>query len=542
MLQRGRTQRAGSNTWIIFTSLICLLLLAATLDAAPKKNTKKKASPPPLNLPPLKTQEQKMQLLGYIRQTMPTHRIGSRISFSSADLDKAFEQELGEGAQVLAKTIDDETFIRRAYLDLTGNLPAPEKIKAFISDQDKNKRSALIDELLETEAYARKWARYWTSVIFYDSEANKNRISPQTLEDWLAEQFHKSAPWDYITVMLISATPERNKAKRNDYGQDFGPNNFVLACENKSTELASQTARIFMGISIKCAECHDHPFDNWKREQFHELAAFFHPSTYSMPDKDDPTVKTVVQPRFLLGEKPHEKMKEDARRVSIAAYLAYNPQNYWFARAYVNRIWSELLGDGFYDVDSLGPDSEVIHKPVVNRIAANFRYKDFDPKWLFRLIMNSKIYQREMRTIHSASELFTAVRPSRLRPDVVAASVENLVGDDKKLHQEIMQAFDMNPSLPQGALEGSIQQALLMMNHATLQSKLSQSDLKQSLVKIESKEELVQELYLNVLARHATEQEVLRNIDYIKDSPSREEAIDDLVWVLINSTEFRTKR
>ena len=483
-----------------------------------------------------------MQLLGQIRQSMPTRRIGSRVSFSSADLDKAFEQELGESSQVLAKTIDDETFIRRVYLDLTGNLPAPEKINAFIADKDSNKRAELIDELLETEAYARKWARYWTSVIFYDSEANKNSISPLALEDWLAEQFRKGAPWDYITVMLISATPERNKGARNDYGQNFGPNNFVLACENKSTELASQTARIFMGISIKCAECHDHPFDNWKREQFHELAAFFHPSTYSMPDKDDPTAKTVVQPRFLLGEKPHEKMKADARRVSIAAYLAYNPQNYWFARAYVNRIWSELLGDGFYDVDSLGPDSEVIHKPVVNRIAANFRYKDFDPKWVFRLIMNSKIYQREMRTISSASELFTAVRPARLRPDVVAASVENLIGEDKKLHQEIMQVFDMNPSLPQAALEGSIQQALLMMNNTALQSKLSQSDLKKRLATISSDAEMVQELYLNVLARHATEQEVQRNIDYLKDSPTRDAALDDLVWVLINSTEFRTKR
>lgn len=482
-----------------------------------------------------------MQLLGYIRQTMPTHRIGRRISFSSDDLDKALELELGQNKQGLAKTIDDETFVRRVYLDLTGNLPTPEKIKAFISSRNSKKRSNLIDELLETEAYARKWARYWTSVIFYDSEANKNRISPKALEDWLSEQFSKGAPWDYITVMLISATPKRNKKVRNDYGQKFGPNNFVLACENKSTELASQTARIFMGISIKCAECHDHPFDNWKREQFHELAAFFHPYTYKMPDKDDPTVKTVVKPRFLLGEKPHEKMKSDARRVSIAAYLAYNPKNYWFARAYVNRIWSELIGDGFYDVDSLGPDSDVIHKPVVNRVAANFRYKDFDPKWLFRLIMNSKVYQREMQTISSQSELFTSVRPSRLRPDVVAGSVKKLIGEDKKLHKEIMQVFDMNPSLPQGALEGSIQQALMMMNHSALQSKLSKSDLKKRLIKL-SGEEMVHTLYLNVLARHATEEEVQRNLSYLKESQNRDEAVDDLMWVLVNSTEFRTKR
>lgn len=483
-----------------------------------------------------------MQLLGYIRKTMPTRRIASRVSFSSKDLDKALELEMGNIAQSFAETIDDETFIRRVYLDLTGALPAPAQINAFTANPSKKKRSILIDELLETREYARKWARYWTSVIFYDSEANKNRISPLALENWLTEQLRKGAPWDYITVMLISATPKRNKAVRNDYGQNVGPNNFVLACENKSTELASQTARIFMGISIQCAECHDHPFDDWKREQFHELAAFFHPYTYKMPDKDDPTVKTVVKPRFLLGEKPHEKMNADARRVSIAAFLAYNPKNYWFARAYVNRIWSELIGDGFYDVDSLGPDGDVVYKPVVNRIAANFRYKDFDPKWVFRLIMNSKIYQREMRTISSPAELFTGIRPSRLRPEVVAASVEKLIGADQKLRKEILQTFDVNPSLPQGTLEGSIQQALLLMNHATLQSKLSKSELKKRLMKFSSDTEMVQMLYLNVLARHATEQELQRAIDYLNESQNRSEAIDDLVWVLINSTEFRTKR
>ncbi len=102
---------------------------------------------------------------------------------------------------------------------------------------------------------------------------------------------------------------------------------------------------------------------------------FFIPTPTKCPTKMTRLSQTVVKPRFLLGEKPHEKMNADARRVSIAAFLAYNPKNYWFARAYVNRIWSELIGDGFYDVDSLGPDGDVIHKPVVNRIAANFATK-----------------------------------------------------------------------------------------------------------------------------------------------------------------------
>ncbi|MCA9020009.1 MAG: DUF1549 domain-containing protein, partial [Planctomycetaceae bacterium] len=187
MLKCGQSSSFRPRQWIVLITLICLFL-TATLVAAPKKNATKKV--PPLNLPPLKTQEQKMQLLGYIRQTMPTRRIARSVSFSSADLDQSLEQELGQSAQnALARTIDDETFLRRVYLDLTGTLPAPQKIESFIASENRTKRSDLIDELLETPEYARKWARYWTSVIFYESEANKNRISPQALEDWLAEQF-----------------------------------------------------------------------------------------------------------------------------------------------------------------------------------------------------------------------------------------------------------------------------------------------------------------------------------------------------------------
>src|SRR5690606_12619379 len=123
--------------------------------------------------------------------------------------------------------------------------------------------------------------------------------------------------------------------------------------------------------------------------------------------------------------------------VAGAAYLIYNPDNYWFARAFVNRVWNELIGDGFYSVDSLGPDKDVVHQLVVNRMAAMFRNKGFKLKWLYRLILNSHAYQREMRSIQSDAELFTAVRPVRLRPYEVADNVELLVGENNNLSKAI---------------------------------------------------------------------------------------------------------
>ena len=247
--------------------------------------------------------------------------------------------------------------------------------------------------------------------------------------------------------------------------------------------------------------------------------------------------------RFLLGEKPPKNMQTpDALRVAVAAYLVYNPDNYWFARAYVNRVWNELLGDGFYSVDSLGPDKEGTYLPVINRLGAVFRYKDFNIKWVFRTIMNSQAYQRESRTLSHDDKLFTAARPCRMRPDQVVAAVENVTGPLAKSRRTVATTFDADLSVPQELLEGSIQQALLLMNNEGLQKALAKSQTKKRLLEIKSDDELIDELYLNVLARKATAPELARGHSHLKRSASRSDAIDDLMWVLVNSTEFVTKK
>ena len=263
-----------------------------------------------------------------------------------------------------------------------------------------------------------------------------------------------------------------------------------------------------------------------------------------MTDQDDPKKKTTVKPKFLLGEQPPSAFQNnaDARRVAVAAYLIYNPNNYWFARAYVNRIWNELVGDGFYSVDSLGPDAEVTHKLLVNRIGAMFRNKGFDPKWVFRLIMNSDAYQRDICTIEDDGQLFSGVRPTRLRPNQVAESVSRLTGIDKDISKLVNSTFQADPSVPQRDLEGSMQQALLMMNHPKINEQLRNSALKKELVKLDNDQQLVEQLYLGVLARTATEDETVRGMSYLRKVENRDEAIDDLMWVLVNSTEFLTKR
>ncbi len=526
--------------WLICSLLGAFTLATFSVTAAPRPVKK----PPQPKLPDLKTPEDKLQFLSIIRAGFPALRTTAH--FNSDDLDTQLERYIEKGTSTpLAPIVDDEMFVRRLYIDATGKFPTSQQIKDFVADKDPKKRAVLIDKLLETDEFARKWARYWRTVIFYDSEANKNSINPQALEDWFFQGFKQGHPWDRMVAEMVSASPKRIpnvKPQDNGHEQNYGPNNFILAAERKPEIIASMTARIFMGLSIGCAECHDHPFDQWKREQFHEMATFFAPGKYYMTDQNDPTEKSVMTAKFLLGEEPPPGLKPDQLRVAVAAYLIYNPDNYWFARAYVNRIWNELIGDGFYSVDSLGPDKDVVHQLVANRLGATFRSNGFDTKWLFRVIFNTRTYQRQIGTITNEADLFTAVRPARLRSYEVADNVTQLIGENGGVSKEIASTFEADPSIPQRELEGSIQQSLLLMNNGTLASKLQNSELQKRLVSIKDNKSLIQEAFLSVLARKPTDPEIRRYEQFLKESANRNEGINDILWILMNSAEFVTKR
>ena len=483
-------------------------------------------------LPDMKSPEAKLRALEYFRATGPWKSIKHTDSFSAKDLDKSLEHEIKLSSDRYAPLADDTTFFRRVSFDLAGQPPKPDELAAFVADTGREKRSKLIDRMLDSDAFAARWARFWCNVMLYNSQVDKNRLNHEALEKWLADQFKQKHGWDRIVAQVLSADG-KNK--------DNGPDNFVLACENQPTQLAAETTRVFMGVSIQCAECHDHPFDRWKRIQFHELAAFFSGGKYFMPDLQHPDEKTEVPARFLLGEKPPPSLPADARRVAAAAYLVYNPNNYWFARAYVNRVWNELMGDGFYAVDSLGPDGDVNHKLIVNRMAYVFRNREFDPRWPFRVIMNSRAYQRQSRTLGSSDPLFTAVRPTRLRADQVAAAIAGVIGNEK-LTPEIERIFNVDPSLPLADVKGAIQQVLFLMNNPALQSGIKSGPLAQRLLKIGSDEKLVDELYLGLLGREPNDRERRRALDYLKQVGNRQDAVTDLVWILINSTEFIARR
>ena len=165
-------------------------------------------------LPELKTLQQKLQALEFFRNGLPSKRIGGRLRFTSSDLDKALDKNIETPEHKYAKPIGDAAFLKRAFLDIAGKIPAGHEVEAFEDNRDPRKRAKLVDYLLETREYSRKWAQYWTDVVFYNSNANKNRVNRKALEDWLAEAFDKDVPWDRITAALVSASPKYDKTKK----------------------------------------------------------------------------------------------------------------------------------------------------------------------------------------------------------------------------------------------------------------------------------------------------------------------------------------
>ena len=546
-------------------------------------------------------------------------------TISPPTLDSAGVDALVEKALLAAKTpvppvTTDEEFVRRAYLDIAGRLPTIGEMRTFVSSRDKQKRAKLIDILLATPAYADNWARYWRDVIAYRApEQNPARTNFPAFEAWLSGELAKNKPWDEIASAIITAegpTPEN------------GATAFGIAETGQAVELAGEVSRVFMGVQIQCAQCHDHPTDPWKRQQFHEFASFFaglqiklasvkgdgpryfqlaaankNVPRYTMPDLKDPTKQIAVEPKFFLGEDAPKVpgLTSDQRRALAASYVT-GQDNPWFAKAFVNRVWGVLMGEGFFNpVDDLGPTKEGHDAEVLEALAIAWQQGGYDIKWLFRTILNTKSYQRESRSTNSAAGRtpFAANCPSRLRADQIFDALAQALdlppdtfnrarngkaigagkGDPAKQAAQMIKAavdkrlegqpeavkkfaaqmvaarntprarfnktFGVDPSTPVDDVLGTIPQALFLMNSPAVNNGLkatNNSMLGELLRSTPDNRAVLEVLYLRVLARRPNAREINVCGRYVEGVGNRAEAFEDILWSLLNTTEFVSRR
>ena len=506
-------------------------------------------------------------------------------------------EQAAAGVKPVARTTDEQ-FIRRIHLDLTGRLPDPPDVLAFIADRDSAKRGKLIDKLLDSDDFATYWAAYWREVVAVRLTNFQGRGLQRNFERWLVKSFKENKRWSEMVREMLTYS---GQAKFDD--EKAGPAFFLGGHigADSIVEQAAETSRIFLGIQMNCAQCHDHPFDVWKREQFHELAAYFarvrprpireeqrvvgielsgaggRPGAagrfggneYRMPDKNSTNrfSGTIVHPKFLDGKAAGRGLDDKDRRDSLVASIT-SKDNLWFAAAFVNRIWGQLLGQSFYmPVDDLGPKKESVMGTVLVRIAGAFRGSDYNIKELYRFILNSEAYQRQSLARNPGDHLqFTAVYPTRLRSDALWNSLQHVVGRISGpggfpagrpgmgaarfglgggIEGQFKNEFNFDPSLKSDDVEGSIPQALILMNSPFVQQRIKatgETFLGRLLNANTTDAEALEKVYLQVLVRKPAEREKTRCLDHIKKSASRGEAYEDILWALLNSTEFQTRR
>jgi len=248
------------------------------------------------------------------------------------EIDRLLSADLSKARIKPAPRTTDEQFLRRVWLDLTGSLPMPADLSDFLKDQSPDKRAKVIDRLLESKSYARHWGRYWRQVIESRVTDNIARVAARPFETWMTEQLQANRSWAEITRTVLTATGEVRFAEANKSGPVF----FLMSRRGADavTERAAEASRIFLGVQIQCAQCHDHPSDVWKRQQFHEFAAYFarlrdRPifeekrlagfrlvstpfGEYQMPARNDPKKRTATNPRFLDGKAPGKRLSDSA--------------------------------------------------------------------------------------------------------------------------------------------------------------------------------------------------------------------------------------
>jgi hypothetical protein len=589
---------------LAFGTAALVFLTAALIADPPQQDTQKK----PVVQLPVKNLDTRDWL------TFSTKRL------EAGEIDRLVNAELAKLSIKAAPLTSDDQFIRRVTLDLTGKLPTPADINTFLADKTPNKRAKLIDKLLDSPDFARHWAQYWRVVITSRTQADfrLNAFVPH-FENWMREQLSKNRSWAQITHDILTATGKIMNDERDKNGQAF----FLISRKGADApvELAAETSRIFLGIQIQCAQCHDHPSDVWKRHHFHEFTAYFARTRerplreemrfvgselvslpffeHRMPDKDNPKTGTTMNPKFLDGKQPTGAkpvpstsgpilakgakgfppkkgpgffkggggMTDEARRAGLAEQIT-DKNNPWFAAAFVNRIWGEFMGQSFYaPIDDIGPQKDGMMPTVLARVSASFRGNDYDIKQLMRDILNSETYQRQIRPGESGDEhlLFASHNPVRMNGPAFWQTLNNTLGPigpggfggfPKKgpgfgkgfpggLENQVKQEFDYDPSTKAEEIEGSIAQALILMNNLQINNKIKATGnnmLGRVLANFSENDEALRQVYLKTLARRPTDREVTRCREHIRVVGNRAEAFEDILWALINSTEYQMKR
>jgi hypothetical protein len=477
---------------------------------------------------------------------------------------------------------DDATFLRRLRLDLTGLPPSPEELASFCSDTSQGKRDALIDRLLASPEFTDVWTMKWAEVLQIRANSNNNvdtgrpRRAAYKYYQWLRTQIAANRPFQEVVRDLIRGEGSNlANPTANFYTTAFGN-------PRKPMERAEDTAQLFLGTRIQCAQCHHHPFDRWTMDDYYGFTAFFsgisqkrgaaptEVHVFCQPEKhtaEHPVDGRQAKPRFLGGGEP-DLAGGDPRHF-LADWLT-SPENKPFARTLANRAWAHFFGRGIIEpVDDGRLSNPPSNEELLASLARHLAASQFNVRSLIREICRSRTYQLSSSTspANAADDrYFSHAMVRRLQAEILVDSIGAVTGvpatfsgqpqgtratgifDGGADRDYFLKTFGASRRETVCACEvrsePTLTQALHLINGATIDAALLRSPMLSELAASpKSPEEAVGYLFRRTLSREATGYEMARFLERSRQvDPGDRKALrtyySDVLWALLNTTEF----
>jgi len=482
----------------------------------------------------------------------------------------------------------DAVFLRRAYLDVIGTLPTADEARAFLNDPSMNKRQALVSRLLERDEFADYWAMKWSDLLRVKAEFPVNLWpnAAQAYHHWIRSSIRDNKPYDVFVRELLTSN-----------GSNFrvGPVNFYRAIQNRTPEgIATTVALTFMGtraenwptnqlagMAVFFSQISYKPTREWKEE-----VVYWNPDKAFIPANSVPpggsnAVAQAAPPSGrsgplvgILPDKTRIKLPPDRDPRELFADWLVSQDNPWFTINIVNRIWSWLLGRGIiHEPDDVRLDNPPSNPALLSYLRKEFVKSGFDMKHIYRLILNSRTYQLSSvfpaEKMAQSEALFAYYPLRRLDAEVLIDAINKITGTSDLYTSAIPEPFTFIPAnkpaiaLPDGSITSPFlelfgrparatgmenervnrpipSQRMHLLNSSHIQRKLEEGPALKLILDSKRKQpEIIEELYLTILSRFPTPEEVAKIDAYVKSGVVKgREAGIDLAWALINSDEF----
>lgn len=466
----------------------------------------------------------------------------------------------------------EHRFLRRAYIDIIGRIPTAAEARAYLADNSADRRTRLVDQLLNHPEYSEHWANKWADLL----RPNPYRVGiKNTLnyDAWIRDAFRTNRPYDQFVRELLTAQ-----------GGTFRTGSVNLFRDRREPdELTTIVSQLFLGIRLECAKCHHHPFEVYGQDDFYSFAAYFaklgrkgtglsppisgsEEYVFTAPDGvvRHPVTGAVMEPRPLFGTAPAIAEGTDPR-ASLAAWIT-SPDNPYFARTQANRVWADLMGIGLVEpVDDLRATNPPTNAPLLAALGDDFADHGFDLKHLIRTIATSYVYGLSSTPVERNivdTRNYSRHYRRRLRAETLLDSVCQITGVPEqfdampagsrsreiwthRVESLFLDSFgrpDPNQDPPcERITEPTVVQVLHLMNSEGVYAKvagdggtaarLAAADL--------TPPQIVEELYLSVYSRFPDEQELNIGVGlYDTENAARRAATEDLLWSLLNTPEF----